>query len=75
MSTEPSQQVDLYARGAESFREPSRTPGAMMGGLVPDLLLAGSPPLFATNLMPVVVQPRLCPGVVCGGVNHICHPL
>ena len=75
MSTEPSQQVDLYARGAESFREPSRTPRAMMGWLGPGLILAGSPPLFATNLMPVVVLLCLCPGVVCGGVNHICHPL
>ena len=46
MSTEPSQQVDLYARGAESFREPPRTLGAMMGWLGPGLILDGSLPLL-----------------------------
>ena len=75
MGETPSQQVDLYARDAASFRERSRRLAAMMGWLGPGLILAGSPPLFATNWMPVVVLPRLCPGVVCGGVNHICHPL
>ena len=42
MSEESSQQVDLYARDAESFREPPRTLGAMMGWLGPGLILVGS---------------------------------
>ena len=42
MSQESSQQVDLYVRDADSFREPPRTLGAMIGWLGPGLILVGS---------------------------------
>ena len=107
MGETPSQQVDLYARDAASFRERPRRLAAMMGWLDPGLVHRPALPCWGcfetrlqpndllgacfrgvfqllwpvpclccpTNLMPVVVLPRLCPRVVCGGANHICHQL